>query len=352
MKVGIIGFTRAGKTTVFNALTGATAAVGAFGSRDANMAVIKVPDARVAKLAEVFAPKKTTYAEFEFVDVAPNAAAGEEKALDAAALTALKNVDALVHVIRAFGNPNVLHPLESVDPARDCGALEEEIQFSDLLIIEKRLERLTKENKKDNEFALLERCRGHIESGAPLRTLEMNPQEFKLLQGFTFLSIKPLLIVGNYGEDDIGTEDPANLEACGEARGFSPIAFCGSMEMELAELTEEERAEFRADLELGEESRTLFIQRAYESLGLMSFLTAGDPEVRAWTIARDTKAPAAAGVIHSDIERGFIRAEVVDYDEFIVSGSMAKAKEQGKLRLEGKEYVLQDGDIVNFLFNV
>jgi len=353
MKVGIIGFARSGKTTIFNALTGSTAAVGAFGSREANIAVTKVPDERVDRLSEIHKPKKKTYAEFEFMDIAPNAAAGADKALDSAALTILKNADALVHVVRAFKDPNVMHPLDTVDPARDAASMEEELEITDLIVIERRIERLEKEHRKDQEYEFLCRCRAHIEAGQPLRSMEWNAQEQSLTQGFTFLSRKPIMLLGNYGVDRIGHGDPSGLEAFVRERGLASVSFCGAMEMEIAELPEEDRQEFRSELGLGEESRTAFISAAYDLLGLMSFLTAGEPEVRAWTIRKNTRAVDAAGVIHSDIQRGFIRAEITAYEDFMAAGgSMAKAKEHGKVRLEGKEYLMKDGDIVLFRFNV
>ena len=352
MKVGIIGYARSGKTTVFNALTGAQAAVGAFGSRDANVAMIKVPDVRVDRLAEIFNPKKTTYAEFQFVDVAPSEGSSEEKALDGAALTLLKNVDALVHVVRAFTNENVMHPNGSVDSVRDAKALEEELQIDDLIIIEKRIERLEKEHRKDSEHAVLSRCREHIESGAALRALDLSEAEEAEISGFGFLSRKPLMLLGNYGDESIGEEDASGLRAYASETGQALIDLCGAMELEVAELPEEERDAFRAELGLGDESRARFLQTAYATLGLISFLTAGTPEVRAWTIRKDTKAVDAAGVIHSDIKRGFIRAEVVSYDDYIEAGSLAKAKELGHVRVEGKEHTIEDGDVILFRFNV
>ena len=352
MKAGILGFARSGKTTLFNALPGAQAAVGAYGSREANRTVIKVPDERVSKLSDMFKPKKTTYAEIEFVDIAPNESADDQKALDAAALRALKATDALVHVVRAFQNDGVLHPLDGVNAARDAETMDEELKLSDLLIIEKRIERLEKERRKDQEYELMLRCRAHIESGAPLRTVEFTPRELGLLSGFTFLSQKPLMLVGNYGEDAIGQDDPSGLRDYAAQNGFSLIDLCGAMEMEIAQLPAADRAEFRESLGLGEESKGRFIRAAYDMLGLMSFLTVGPDEVRAWTIRKNTPAVESAGVIHSDIQRGFIRAEVMGYGDFMEAGSAAKLKEQGKLRLEGKEYIVQDGDIINFRFNV
>lgn len=353
MKVGVIGYARSGKTTIVNALTGAHAAVGAFGSREANIATIKVPDVRIDKLCEIHKPKKKTYAEIEFVDIAPNETESERKALDGAALNLLKNVDALVHVVRAFENEAVMHPRGSVDPVRDARELEEELQLTDLIVVERRLERLAKEGRKDQEHELIQRCHAHLEAGRALRTLELSAQEEKALQGFTFLSQKPLMLLANYGESEIGKDDPAGLQAFATENGFKLIAFCGAIEMEISELDEEERRAFREDLGLGEESRTRFIQAAYDMLGLMSFLTAGEPEVRAWTIRKGTKAVDAAGVIHSDIQRGFIRAETVSFDDLMAcDGSMTKAKEHGKVRLEGKEYVVRDGDIILFRFSV
>lgn len=352
MKVGIIGMARSGKTTVFNALTGASAAVGAYGAREANVATLKVPDERVDKLAEIHSPKKITYAEFQFVDIAPNEVAGDEKAIDAAALNQLKTVDALVHIARAFENDQVMHPLGDVDPARDCARLEEEFQLDDLIIIEKRIERLEKENRKEMEYNVLLRCREAVEAGVPIRNLEFTPQEEREIVGFCFLSQKPLMLLGNYGEEQIGEEDPSKLKAYANEHNLTLVELCGMMELEVAELPDEERAEFREDLGLGEESRTQFLSSAYEKLGLMSFLTAGEPEVRAWTIPKNTKAFDAAAVIHSDIQRGFIRCETVAYDDFIAAGSMTAAKEKGTVRLEGKEYIMQDGDIVLFRFNV
>lgn len=352
MKVGIIGFARSGKTTIFNALTGAHAAVGTFGARDSNLAVLKVPDARVDHLAEIYKPKKVTYAEFQFIDIAPNEAAGEQKALDTAALNALKQADALVHVVRAFKNEDVMHPHGSVDPVRDARAMEEELQLGDLITVERRLERMEKEHKKGPELATLHRCKEHLEAGQSLRTLPLTAQETRDIAGFAFMSLKPLMLLGNYGEAAIGNDDPSGLRATAAAMNMALIELCGALELEIAQLSEEERPAYRADLGLGEESRRQFLHTAYDMLGLMSFLTAGEPEVRAWTIHKGTKAVDAAAVIHSDIARGFIRAEIVNYDHFVAAGSMAKAKEAGHVRLEGKEYIMQDGDIVLFRFNV
>ncbi len=352
MKAGIVGYARSGKTTVFNALTGAQAAVGTYGSREANVAVIKVPDQRVVRLAAIHHPKKITHAEFEFVDIGPNEEAGEQKALDGAALTALKNTHALVHVVRAFDNESVMHPLGNVDPVRDASAMEDELKLCDLIIIERRIERLEKEHRKDTEYGLLCHCREHIESGQALRTLPLSHQEEPLLAGYSFLSQKPLMLLGNYGEESIGKDDPSGLTAFAHENNLPLIDLCGAMEMEIARLPEQERSDFREQLGLGEESRLRFIQAAYDMLGVISFLTAGPQEVRAWTIRKNTRAVDAAGVIHTDIQRGFIRAEVVHFTDLMEAGSPARAKELGKMRLEGKEYIVQDGDVILFRFNV
>lgn len=352
MKVGIIGFARSGKTTVFNALSGAHAAVGAFGSRDANVAVIKVPDARVDYLASIYKPKKVAYAEVQFIDIAPNETGGESKVLDNAALNVLKNADALVHVVRAFQNEEIMHPKGSIDAVRDCKALEEELQLSDLIVIEKRIERLEKEHSKSHELDVLRRCRGHIEGGQSLRSLDLPPQDEHEINGFGFLSQKPTMILGNYGEEAIGKPDPSGLASYASENRFTLIDLCGKMELEVAELPEEERKAFREDLGLGEESRTRFLHAACDMLGLMTFLTCCDTEVHAWMIRKGMHAVDAAGAVHSDIQRGFIRAEVVHFADFQAAGSMAKVKEQGHFHLEGKDYVVQDGDVILFRFNV
>lgn len=352
MKVGLIGFARSGKTTVFNAITGSHAEVGAYGSRAANVAVIKVPDERVDMLAEIFQLKRKIYAEIEFVDIAPAEGMEEDRTLDAAALNLLKNTDALTHVVRSFKNDNVMHPREKVDPIRDVLSMEEELQLNDLIQIEKRIERLEKEQRKDQEYDLFLRCREHLEEGKPLRSLDMSDKDEFLLRSFSLLSQKPMMLLCNCDDSGLGEEDPAGLSETAEKLGLHLITLCGDLEMEVNTLPEEERAAFREELGMGEGSRTRFIQFAYRMLGLISFLTSGEKETHAWTIRKGDSAAEAAGVIHSDIKRGFIRAETVAYADFIAAGSMAKARENGKVRLEGKDYVVQDGDMILFRFNV
>jgi len=245
-----------------------------------------------------------------------------------------------------------LHPLGSVDPVRDARALEEEIGLDDLVVIEKRIERLEKEQRRDREHELLVRCKEIIETGNPLRSAAFSPPELRDLAGFGFLSMKPLMLIGNYGEESVGKPDPSGLQACAAEAGHPLVDLCGKMEMEVSELPEAERQAFREEFGLGEESRTQFLHSAYDMLGLISFLTAGDREVRAWTIPSGTHAVDAAGVVHTDMQRGFIRAEVCHYENFAEDGDLHKAKEHGHLRLEGKDYVVEDGDIILFRFNV
>lgn len=353
MKVGLVGFAGSGKTTIFNTLTGLTAEVGGYGAREkANIGVIKVPDLRVDKLAELFNPKKKTYAEISFVDVAGPQADGSERSesgLDAKLVQHMREVDALVHVVRAFDNPMLT---QSADPARDIRAFDDELILTDLVQIENRIARLKKERDSTRERELLERLKAALEAETPLRDTELTAEELGSIAGFRFLSLKPLLILLNVGEDRVAEETPADVINLAESKRLSVITMAGRAEMEIAQLDPEEQKEFLQDLGIKEPARNRFIQAAYSLLELISFLTAGEDECRAWTIHRGTTAQKAAGRIHSDIERGFIRAEVVRFDDLIALGSEARCREQGKLKLEGKEYVVQDGDVINFRFNV
>lgn len=347
MKVGIVGFPGAGKTTVFNALTGLQAAVGGYGDPGkANLGSIKVPDVRIDRLAEIFQPRKTTYAETIFVDV-PGASAGAS-ALDQATLNQMRDADALALVLRGFPDPMTAAP---ADALRDFDNFRGELILADLAVIEKRLERVRKE-QKGTEVELLDRCRAALEAETPLRNIELSPVEERSMAGFALLSRLPLLVALNVGEGDAGQPIPAALQARLDADGVRAVPLCAQIEMEIASLAAEERGAFLADLGLTESARDRFIQAAYALLDLISFLTSGEDEVRAWPIRRGTTAVRAAGKIHSDIERGFIRAEVVAFDDFVRLGSDAKCREAGKLRLEGKEYVVRDGDIIHFRFNV
>jgi ribosome-binding ATPase len=353
MKVGLVGFAGSGKTTIFNTLTGLAAEVGGYGAREkANVGVIKVPDSRVESLAELFNPKKKTFAEISFVDVAgPQAdnADRSETGLDPKIVQHMREVDALVHVVRAFDNPMLL---QDADPPRDIRAFDDELVLTDLVQIENRINRLKKEKDSARETELMNKLKDALESETPLRNLELAPEELMMMAGFRFLSLKPLLVLLNTGEDDAANEPPREVVELAASKGLSLMAMSGKVEMEIAQLATDEQREFLADLGINEPARDRFIRAAYRLLDLISFLTAGEDECRAWSIMRGTSAHKAAGVIHSDIERGFIRAEVVRFEDLVACGSEARCREQGKLRLEGKEYVVQDGDVVHFRFNV
>jgi ribosome-binding ATPase len=353
MKVGLVGFAGSGKTTIFNTLTGLTAEVGGYGSREkANVGVIKVPDERVDRLAELFNPKKKTFAEISFVDVAgPQADSPEatHTGLDPKLVQHMRDVDALVHVVRAFDNPMLS---ASSEPARDIRAFDDELILTDLVQIENRIARLKKEKDSAREADLMNRLKASLESETPLRYLDLSHEELGLIAGFRFLSLKPVLLLLNASEEAASSGVPAEVAEVAAAKKLSVIALSGKVEGEIAELAPDEQREFLKDLGITEPARDRFIRAAYALLDLISFLTAGEDECRAWSIKRGTIAHRAAGVIHSDIERGFIRAEVVRFEDLIEHRTEARCRELGKLRLEGKEYVVQDGDVIHFRFNV
>lgn len=353
MKVGLVGFAGSGKTTIFNTLTGLTAEVGGYGAREkANVGVIKVPDHRVDKLAEIFNPKKKTYAEISFVDVAGPQAEDAEQAksgLDPKLVQHMRETDALVHVVRAFDNPMLS---QAADPARDIRSFDDELMLTDLVQIENRITRLKKEKDSARESGLMERLKAALEGEHPLRNVELTHEDLGLIAGFRFLSLKPLLLLLNQPEDAVGEGVPGKIQELAEEKELSAIAMSGKVEMEIAQLAPDEQREFLQDLGVTEPARDRFIRAAYSLLDLISFLTSGEDECRAWSIKRGTTAHKAAGVIHSDIERGFIRAEVTRFEDLAALGSEARCREQGKLKLEGKEYIVQDGDVAHFRFNV
>lgn len=348
MKVGLVGFARAGKTTIFNALTGLSAEVGGFEKkREAAIAVVKVPDPRIDALAEIVHPERNKYAEVVFLDFPPP----EERksGLETEALVQMREVEALAQVVRAFDDPL---SSTSTDPLRELRDFHTELVLADMAVIEKRLERLKKEKGKEREKELLEKCQKILEEEKPLRNVSFLPEEQLLLSGFAFLSQKPLLIVYNVAEDALKEPLPANVAEYAKTENLLVISICGKVEMDIAQLEEEERGVFLADLGLTDSAKDRFIQQAYALLNLMSFFTAGPMEARAWTITRGMTAVKAAGKIHSDIERGFIRAEVIAYDDYLRYRGEAGCRDAGKMRLEGKEYVMQDGDVVHFRFKV
>jgi GTP-binding protein YchF len=350
MKVGIAGFPRSGKTTIFNALAGQHADVGGFTEPGkVHLGTIKVPDARIDRLTEIFTPRKTTYAEMIFVDFPAASESAGGSALDTATLTQMRETDALVQVVRGFADAVTGEP---ANPVRDLENFKSELLLGDLVLIEKRLERLKKEKGKEQEQALLERCKAELDAERPLRRFDLTTEETSAIAGFGFLSRRPLMVLLNVSEDDVHASLPAPVAEWLKNEDVEGLLLSGKIEMEIAALDADDRPAFLEDLGLKETARDRFVRAAYQLLDQISFLTSGEDEVRAWTIRRGTPAVKAAGKIHSDIERGFIRAEVVHYDDFVQYGSDAKCREHGKLRLEGKEYVVKDGDIIHFRFNV
>jgi GTP-binding protein YchF len=358
MKAGILGLSLAGKSTLFQLLTG-TPALPPGGRPEARVGVARVPDPRVGSLAALFQPKKQTLATVEYVDV-PGVAKGEGKAL--VDLPALRGADALVHVVRAFESASVPHPDGSLDPLRDAKMLELELILADLGTVERRLERLEANIKKARraedvaERALFERLKQTLEAETPLRELGLSDDEQGRLRGYALLSGKPMLLVANLGEPEIRTAaawlERSGLAAFARKPGLAACAVAAPIEAEMAELSPEDAKAFRDDLALAEPGLDRVIRSTYELLGLISFLTAGEDECRAWTIRRGTRAQLAAGTIHSDIERGFIRAQVVAFPDLIAAGSLAACRERGTLRLECRDYLVQDGDVIEFKFNV
>jgi GTP-binding protein YchF len=345
MKAGLVGYTQTGKTTLFNALTGQSAQTGA-GGRSENIGTIKVPDNRIDELSSIFKPKKTIYAEVVFVDVpGPR---GKGGGFDGGTLASLREADALVLVLRDFPGPDGASP----DPVRELDDFESELILNDLLVVERRLERLKKENAATAERAALDRCFQALSSEQALRQLDLGPDEERAIASFAFLSRRPVLVVLNTVESDAAAQVPDELVRATRDRGLGVMSACAEIEAEIAALDPHEQKDFLADLGLQEAASARLIRSAYSLLDYVSFFTVGEDEVRAWTVRRGSKAPRAAGRVHSDIERGFIRAEVMKYDDFIQVGSEAKMKTLGKLRVEGKEYVVEDGDIMHFRFNV